>query len=81
MLSARLVNAANISSQQKVPILCAHGDTVLYPTAVVKLQTGPWKREDRVVVASNLPVNVLLGTTSMKPQCSGKAKLSRTLEC
>ena len=62
MVSARLVDAAKISSQEKVPILCAHGDTVLYPTAVVKLQTGPWKREGRVVVASNLPVDVLLGT-------------------
>ena len=62
MVSARLVDAAKISSQEKVPILCAHGDTVLYPTAAVKLQTGPWKREGRVVVALNLPVDVLLGT-------------------
>ena len=29
---------------------------------MVKLQTGPWKRESRVVVAPNLPVDVLLGT-------------------
>ena len=62
MVSARLVDAPKISSEEKVPILCAHGDTVLYPTAVVKLQTGPWKRESRVVVAPNLPVDVLLGT-------------------
>ena len=61
MISARL-DAAKISSQEKVPILCAHGDTVLYPTAVVELQTGPWKREGQVVVALNLPVDVLLGT-------------------
>ena len=45
----------------QVPILCAHGDTVLYPTAVVKLQTGLLKRKGRVVVAANLSVDVLLG--------------------
>lgn len=45
MVSARLVDAAKISSKEKVPILCAHCDTVLYPTAVVQVQTGPWKRE------------------------------------
>ena len=39
MVSARLVDAEKISSQEKVPISCAQGDTVLCPTAVVKLQT------------------------------------------
>ena len=45
----------------QVPILCAHSDTVLYPTAVVTLQTGLLKRKGRVVVAANLSVDVLLG--------------------
>ena len=62
VVSARLVDPANVQPQEKVPILCAHGDTVLYPSATVKLQAGPWERESRVVVSSNLPVDVLLGT-------------------
>ena len=40
MVSAKLVDGAKISSEVKLPILCAHSDTVLYSTAVVKLQTG-----------------------------------------
>ena len=62
LVSALLVDAAKINSQEELPILCSQGNTVLYPTAVVNLQTGPWKREGRVVVAPNLLVDVLLGT-------------------
>ena len=38
VVSARLVDPAKVQPQEKVPILCAHGDTVLYPSATVKLQ-------------------------------------------
>ena len=44
MVSARLVDAAKISSQEKVPILCAHGDTVLYRKQERRKEQG---REDK----------------------------------
>ena len=62
VVSASLVAGAKTHSQRKVPILCAHGDTVLYPTAKVKLQMKEWTGEGRVAVAPHLPVDVLLGT-------------------
>ena len=81
MVSARLVDAPKISSEEKVPILRAHGDTVLYPTAVVKLQTGPWKRESWVVVARTFQLMSYWGLTSTKLQFSREAKLSVALQC
>ena len=61
VVSARLVAGAKTHFQRKVPILCAHGDTVLYPTAKVKLQMKEWTGEGQVAVAPHLPVDVLLG--------------------
>ena len=43
-----------------MPVLCAHGGTVFYYTARVKLQSGSWEHESRVVAAPNLD-DVLLG--------------------
>ena len=45
-----------------VPMLYVHGDTMQYPTAWVELQLGQWRERCHVVVAVNLPVDVLLGT-------------------
>ena len=42
-------------------VLCVHGDTLFYPTATVELRIGPWQERSRVIVAPNLPVDVLLG--------------------
>ena len=61
MVSAKLVDSTRVDPCRKVPVLCTHGDTMLYPTATVKLQTGPWERQSCVVVAPNLPVDALLG--------------------
>ena len=56
------VKTSRVDKGCKVPVLCAHGDTVFYPTARVKLQTGSWECESRVLFAApNLPVDVLLG--------------------
>ena len=49
-----------VEGSDKVPVVCVHGDTVLYPTAAMHLQIGSWQREARVVVAPALPVLVLL---------------------
>ena len=71
VMSARLVDPAKVQPQEKVPILCAHGDTVRYPLATVKLQAGPWERESRVVVALNLnfPWMFCWGRTSVVAWC------------
>ena len=61
MVSAKLVDSARVDPHMKVPVMCTHGDTMLYPTATVKLQTGSWECQSCVVVAPNLPVDVLLG--------------------
>ena len=45
MVSAKLVKTSRVDKGCKVPVLCAHGDTVFYPTARVKLQTGSWECE------------------------------------
>ena len=42
----------------------------------MKLQAGLLKRVGQVVVAANLSVMSCWGWTSIKPQCSEKAKLS-----
>ena len=67
MVSTRLVDPAKVDSQRYVPVMCTHGDTMLYPTATVKLQTGQWECESCVVVAPNLPVDVLLGRDIYDP--------------
>ena len=41
MVSAKLVDSARVDPRRKVPVMCTHGDTMLYPTAMVKLQSGP----------------------------------------
>ena len=65
MVSAKLVDSAMVDSQRYAPVMCTHDDTMLYPT--VKLQTGQWECESRVVVAPNLPVDVLLGRDIYDP--------------
>ena len=56
-----LHDLVKVEGSDKVPVVCIHGHTVSYPTAVVHLQIGSWQREARVVVAPELPVPVLLG--------------------
>lgn len=40
MVSTKLVDSAMVGSQWYVPVMCTHGDTILYTTATDKLQTG-----------------------------------------
>ena len=61
MVAADCIDLVKVEGSDKVPVVCVHGDTVSYPTAVVHLQIGSWQREARVVVAPELPVPVLLG--------------------
>ena len=62
MISAGQVPASKVDDSTVVPVLCVHGDTMQYPTAWVELRLGQWRERCHVVVAPNLPVDVLLGT-------------------
>ena len=67
MVTINVVNQAKVEFKKKVPVLCIHGDTVLYTTATVELQIGEWRRSATVVVAPKLPVVVLLGQDLGEP--------------
>ena len=62
IVASTVVRKSKVTPKNKVPILCVHGDTCLYPTARVKLMCGNWEKEMEVAVAPNLPVAVLLGS-------------------
>ena len=47
---------------EAVAIRCAHGDTVLYPVALLQNVIGTRTMEVRAAVSKTLPVDVLLGT-------------------
>ena len=47
---------------EAVAIRCAHGDTVLYPLAHVRLEVGGKSFQVEAAVTDRLPVTVLLGT-------------------
>ena len=61
MVLASLVTRSAVDHTSKVPVLCVHGDTLFYPTVMVALRVGLWHKGSPVVVAPNLPVDVLLG--------------------
>ena len=48
--------------REAVAIPCAHGDTVLYPLALLQVVVGTRTMEVRVAIFETLPVDVLLGT-------------------
>ena len=68
------MNQSKVDHQNKVPVLCIHGDTVLYPTATVEFQIGKWRQSATVVVAPKLPVAVLLGRDIGEPDGKNPAK-------
>ncbi|XP_064389549.1 uncharacterized protein LOC135337548 [Halichondria panicea] len=61
MVSANSVDSSKISKAETVAVLCVHGDTVEYPTAMVELALGGHTRKANVAIAPSLPVPVLLG--------------------
>ena len=61
MVSANSIDPDRVNNRDTVPVLCVHGDTVEYPTAVVNLSMGGYTRRASVAVAPSLPVPVLLG--------------------
>ena len=57
-----LVPASKIQEDEAVAIRCAHGDTVLYPLALISLEVGGHLIEVEAAVSDSLPMSVLLGT-------------------
>ena len=47
---------------EAVTVRCAHGDLVLYPLALVKMELDGVALEVKAAVSENLPVSVLVGT-------------------
>ena len=57
-----LVPDDKILQGEVVAIRCAHGDTVLYPLALVQVQMDGHTLEVEAAVSDNLPMSMLLGT-------------------
>ena len=62
MVRQDLVPEGKIIEGDAVTIRCAHGDTVLYPVALLKLEVDGLTLCVEAVVSQSLPVPVLLGT-------------------
>ena len=67
MVAADFIESSKVNGSYRVLVVCVHGDTVSYPTAVVQLQVGTWQQQARVVVVPELPVAVLLGRDLYDP--------------
>ena len=62
MVRSDLVAEENLIPGEAVTVLCAHGDTVLYPLARVTIHVEGIEMEVKAAVSQSLPVSVLLGT-------------------
>ena len=62
LIRRELVPAKKVQEGDVVTIRCAHGDTVLYPLANVKLEVGGREVEVEAAISDTLPMSVLLGT-------------------
>ena len=72
MVRRQLVPHTKILEGKMVSIKCAHGDTVLYPLAVVDMEVEGIPVHVEAAVVDTLPVGVLLGTdVSELPQLLG----------
>ena len=57
-----LIPEENLLPGEAVTVLCAHGDTALYPLARVKIDVEGLKLEVKAAMSESLPVSALLGT-------------------
>ena len=62
MVHMDFVMPGSVSKTQEVTILCAHGEAVSYPIAVVNMEIDGVKIRVKAAVCKTLPVSVLLGT-------------------
>ena len=62
LIRRELVSDEKMLEGRAVPIRCAHGDTVLYPLAMVSITVGGKELEVEAAVSDTLPMDALLGT-------------------
>ena len=62
MVRGDLVPEENLLPGEAATVLCAHGNTVLYPLARVRIDVEGVGMEVRAAVSESLPMSVLLGT-------------------
>ena len=62
LVRQELVPRRKMLDGEAVAIRCAHGDTVLYPLALVQMVVDGRDMEVKAAVSENLPMDVLLGT-------------------
>ena len=62
MVRRDLIPEENLLPGEAVTVVCAHGDTALYPLARVKIDVEGLKLEVKAAVSESLPVSALLGT-------------------
>ena len=62
LVHQELVPRSKMLEGEAVAIRCAHGDTVLYPLALVQMVVDGRNMELKAAVSENLPMDVLLGT-------------------
>ena len=62
MVRRDLVPDDNLLPGEAVTVLCAHGDTAVYPLARVTIDVEGFKMEVKAAVSESLPVSTLLGT-------------------
>ena len=72
MVHKRLVSDDKMKWDEAVTIRCAHGDTVLYPLANIRIEVAGQMIQVEAAVSATLPVSVLLGTdVSQLPKLLG----------
>ena len=62
LVQRKFVPEQKISQHKSVAICCAHGDTVVYPLAQVKLKVDGQVLEVEATISVSLPMTFLLGT-------------------
>ena len=62
LVQRKLVPEEKLLLDQVVAIRCAHGDTVLYPLAQIKVEVDGHALDVEAAVSDTLPVSMLLGT-------------------
>ena len=82
LVRQELVPRSKMLEGEAVAIRCAHGDTVLYPLALVQMVVDGRNMEVKAAVSENLPMDVLLRTDVpdlpklLNQESNGKEKLA-----
>ena len=61
LVHKELVPENKINEDEKIKVKCAHGDSIVYPTAIITIEIDGQKHEVKTGVSPTLPLPVLLG--------------------